>query len=107
MENIKYKLNLLKENHMELRKAEIYCHILLFGYILTQLKKRFKSKKQMIINERWRKNNKEKYNEIKRKAFKLRYHNDENFRDSKKKIARDNYQYQTKKEFKLFLNINL
>ena len=101
MENIKYKLDLLKENHIELRKAEIYYHILIFGYVLTHLKKKFKNRKQLIINERWRINNPDKIRKIRRNAAYQKYHNDEDYREKKKAS------YYVRKEFKSFLNIDL
>lgn len=99
MENIKYKINLLKENYKYLPKGHIMCHILLLGYVMIQLKKKFKNKKQIIATKKWIANNREQYNEMKRISAKRKYNYDENYRKRKMKM------YLYNKEVKRLCNI--
>ena len=94
MENIKYKIDLLKLQNSHLHKAYILNHVMKFGYVMLQLKKKFKNKRQVIATKKWVENNRDKYNEIKKGISKRYYDSHEGYRETKSK----NYYY--KKECK-------
>jgi hypothetical protein len=102
MENIRYKLELLLNSHKIVTgKKYLFNHIILFGYVMIQLKKKIKNRKQVIANKKWQHKHKDLYNEMKRKTSKNYYHSNENYRLKKQ----NNYYF--KKECTRLLNIQL
>ena len=86
MENMKFKLELLsKEYNNELTTKNMFKHILKFGYVMIQVKKKFKNKKQIAANKRWQDSNREQFNLMKRTNAKLQYQNNELCRIKKQK----------------------
>ena len=86
MENIKFKLELLsREYDNELTIKNMFKHMIKFGYIMLQLKKKFKNKRQVLATKKWCLNNKEKYNEMKKGVSKRYYDSHQEYRESKSK----------------------
>ena len=94
MENIKYKIDLLKLQNSHLHKAYILNHVMKFGYVMLQLKKKFKNKRQVVATKKWCNTHKEQYNIIKKGMSKRYYDSHPEYRETKSK----NYYY--KKECK-------
>ena len=101
MENIKYIVDLIKLHNSHLHKAFILHHVMKYGYVMLQLKKKIKNKRQVIATKKWVVNNREKYNNMKRGISKRYYDTHEEYRETKSK----NYFY--KKECKRLLCIQL
>ena len=101
MENIKYIIDLIKKNNNHLHKAVILCHVMKYGYVMLQLKKKFKNKRQVLATKKWVVNNREKYNMMKKGISKRYYDSHEEYRETKSKS------YYYKKECKRLLCIQL
>ena len=106
MEKIKFSIDLILLGNKHLHKAYIYCHMMKYGYVMIQLKKKYKSKRQMIANKKWQYNNIEKFNEMKRNLSRKYYNTNPNYvkvkleyvQKNKEKIALQKKEYYMKKK---------
>ena len=84
MDNIKFKIDFIKYNNSEVTNANIFNHIVIFGYTLIALTKKFKMKKQMEANKLYIMRNHEKYKESNRKKSKKQYDTNPEYRQKKR-----------------------
>lgn len=109
MEKVKYSIEQILKGNKHLHKAYILCHMMAYGYVMIQLKKKFKIKRQMIANKKWQENNKEKFNEMKRKLCDKYYNTNPNYvkqkleyyNKNKEKISLQKKEYYMKKKQQL------
>ena len=101
MEKLKKMIDLILLGNKHLHKAYIYCHMVKYGYVMIQLKKKFKNKRQVLATKKWVDKNREKYNLMKKGVSKRYYDSHKDYRENKSK------DYYYKKECKRLQAISL
>ena len=113
MDKIKYIVQLLKKSY-DLTSKDIFIHNLKYGYVMIQLKKKFKNKKQLSYNKAYQYKNKEKFNEMKRIQAHRLYNTNPNYAklrmeyyyNNKEKISLQKKEYYNRKK-QLLVDIQL